>query len=350
MYEVILGILTHFWEILNESAIYILFGFLMAGIVKGFLPEDYVAKNLGKKGLASILKASLIGVPLPLCSCGVIPAAVGLKQQGASKGASTAFLISTPESGIDSIAITWALLDPIMTIMRPIAAFFTATVAGILVDLLPDEEHKEINTCSCKGTCNNTGNNLKIYPTIKIRLKSGIQYAFGDMLSDIGKWILIGIGIASLISYFVPTEFFIYYSKNEFVSLLSILIISIPLYICASASTPIAAALVFKGLSPGAALVFLLAGPATNAATITVIAKVWGKKATITYLMSIAVCSIFMGWIVNRIYDWTSINITSWVHQGAENANNPFEIIAAIVLIILIIKEGKLFKSFFKPN
>jgi hypothetical protein len=131
------------WHILNESSVYILFGFLMAGLSRAFLSDKLVAKELGKNGISSVLKASLLGIPFPLCSCGVIPAAVGLRKQGASKGATTAFMISTPESGVDSIAITWALLDPVMTVVRPLAAFITATIGGLLINTLPDEEKEQ---------------------------------------------------------------------------------------------------------------------------------------------------------------------------------------------------------------
>lgn len=127
------------WTILLESSPYILFGFLAAGLLKSFLPEETVARHLGRNSTAAVIKASLFGVPLPLCSCGVIPAAIGLRKQGASKGASAAFLVSTPESGVDSIAITWALLDPVMTVVRPLAAFLTATVTGLLINRLPED-------------------------------------------------------------------------------------------------------------------------------------------------------------------------------------------------------------------
>jgi uncharacterized membrane protein YraQ (UPF0718 family) len=151
MIRAFVGILVESWHILNESAIYVLFGFFAAALAKAFIPENLVAKHLGKDDTSSVLKASLLGVPLPLCSCGVIPAAIGLRKQGASKGSTTAFLISTPESGADSVAITWALLDPIMTIARPLAAFFTASVAGVLVNALPkasQPEKSEAPVCS----------------------------------------------------------------------------------------------------------------------------------------------------------------------------------------------------------
>ena len=141
--HVVMSIASESWHMLNESAPYVLFGFFMAALAKAFIPEDLVAKHLGQDNLSSVVKASLFGIPLPLCSCGVIPAAIGLRRQGASRGSTTAFLISTPESGVDSVAVTWALLDPIMTVMRPLAAFITATVAGVLVNIMPEQKGKE---------------------------------------------------------------------------------------------------------------------------------------------------------------------------------------------------------------
>src|SRR5210317_379155 len=140
------------WHIFTDAAPYVIFGFLAAGLIKAVLPEALVARHLGGRSTASVLKAALFGIPLPLCSCGVIPAAIGLRKQGAGRGASAAFLVSTPESGVDSIAITWALLDPVMTVVRPVAAFITGTLTGILISLLPEEKTEldvEQTACGC---------------------------------------------------------------------------------------------------------------------------------------------------------------------------------------------------------
>jgi hypothetical protein len=170
-------------------------------------------------------------------------------------------------------------------------------------------------------------------------LGSGLAFAFGDLLGDIGKWLLIGILISGVISFFVPADFFTRYLGNELLSLLAMLAVGVPLYICASASTPIAAALVLKGLSPGAALVFLLAGPATNAATLTVIGKFLGKKVTVIYLATIAVCSLILGWLVNRLYAWAGFSITDWVARSVEEAVSPFTIVCSVVLLLLITRS-----------
>lgn len=340
MPETLYGILLECWKIFAESAPYVLFGFLAAGLLRALLPEEAVARHLGNKGTASVLKASLFGVPLPLCSCGVIPAAVGLRRQGASKGASAAFLVSVPETGVDSIAITWALLDPIMTVVRPAAAFLTATVTGVLINLLPDEKEPKTEAgggCGCAASCG-AESSPSASPPLGRRLREGVAYAFGELLKDIGKWLLLGIVVAGLIAYFVPGDFFTRYMGSELLSMLVMLAVGIPMYICASASTPVAAALVLKGLSPGAALVFLLAGPATNAATITVVRRFWGKGATAVYLASIAGCSLLLGWLTNRTYAWSGADITAWVAAVGEESASPWAVASGIVLLLLLLR------------
>jgi len=342
--DVVIGTIQGFWDILVESAPYVLFGFFAAGLLKAYLPEHLVAKHLGEDNAASVIKASLFGIPLPLCSCGVIPAAIELRKQGASKGATSAFLVSVPETGVDSAAITWALLDPVMTIIRPITAFFTAILTGLLINRIPEslqpaaENETEETHCCCQKE-SAEGSLPQATKSHLQRIRHGLAYAFGDLLGDIGKWLLIGIGAAGFIAYLVPGDFFIRYMNNEFLSLVIMLGVGIPLYICASASTPIAAALVLKGLSPGAALVFLLAGPATNAATMTIVARYFGKYALMVYLFSIALCSLFFGWLTNRIYAWLDLDITEWVSDFGHVTDSVFMQGMGVVLLLLIFKS-----------
>ena len=342
--DIVFGIILESWGILVESAPYVFFGFFAAGLLKAYLPEHLVAKHLGEDDAVSVLKASLFGIPLPLCSCGVIPAAIELRKQGASKGATAAFLVSVPETGVDSAAITWALLDPMMTIIRPITAFLTATLTGLLVNRIPEslpsavENRIQEVSCCCQETTAVVSPPQPIKPHQQ-RIWDGLAYAFGDLLGDIGKWLLIGIGAAGFIAYLVPGDFFIRYMNNEFLSLVIMLGVGIPLYICASASTPVAAALVLKGLSPGAALVFLLAGPATNAATMTIVARYFGKYALLVYLFSIAFCSLLFGWLTNRIYAWLDLDITQWVSASGHVGDAVFMQGLAVVLLLLIFKS-----------
>jgi uncharacterized membrane protein YraQ (UPF0718 family) len=339
MIEALIGIANECWLIFKEAAPFVLFGFFAAGLLKVLIPEKLIVKHLGGNGFRSVFKASLFGVPLPLCSCGVIPVAVGLRKQGASKGATASFLVSVPETGVDSVAITWALLDPLMTVIRPVSAFITALATGTLINLLPERKvaSKTDTAESCCSASADKSTLLSQKQPILHRLKDGVVYAFTDLLKDIGGWLLLGILIAGIISYFVPVDFVERYLGGEYSSLLIMLIIGIPLYICASASTPIAAALVLKGLSPGAALVFLLAGPATNAATMTVVAKHLGKAATIVYVATIAVCSLTIGWFVNRIYAWLSIDVLNWASHSVHGEESWGYLASAFVLIGLLI-------------
>jgi uncharacterized membrane protein YraQ (UPF0718 family) len=341
--DIFLAILREAWQILAEAAPFILFGFLAAGLLKALIPQELVARHLGRRTTGAVIKASLLGIPMPLCSCGVIPAAVGLRQQGASRGASAAFLVSTPESGVDSIAITWALLDPVMTVIRPIAAFVTATLTGVLINLLPEEslENTRIppnqSGCSCPSKESGSSPPQKT-ETLAAKIGSGLDYAFTALLKDIGGWLLLGVGLAGGISALVPDGLLASIFEHQNSSLLIMLLVSVPLYMCASASTPIAASLVLKGLSPGAALVFLLAGPATNAATITVIARHWGRAATIIYLAVITVCSVAFGWMVNQLYAWADLDITRWLSQATDEGTEWWGVLCAMVLLGLIFR------------
>lgn len=341
MIDAVSGIAAECWNILNEAAPYVLFGFFAAGLLKALIPEKMILRHLGGNGFSSVFKASLFGVPLPLCSCGVIPVAAGLRKQGASKGATASFLVSVPETGVDSVAITWALLDPLMTVIRPVAAFLTALLTGGLINLLPEQKSPEpaepVNNCGC-GENEDENPDHASQPLFQ-RMRQGIIYAFTELLKDIGGWLMLGILIAGTISYFVPVNFVENYLGGEFSSLVIMLIVGIPLYICASASTPIAAALVLKGLSPGAALVFLLAGPATNAATMTVVAKQLGKAAVTVYVIAIAICSLIIGWLTNVLYAALDIDITQWVDLAEHSTDSPLYLVSAIVLLLLLARN-----------
>ena len=330
--SILLEILEACWNILAEASPYILFGFLAAGILKGLIHDSLVARHLGGNSKRSVIKASLFGIPLPLCSCGVIPAAIGLRRQGAGRGASAAFLVSTPESGVDSIAITYALLDPVMTVLRPVAAFITATVTGLLINLLPDEPAVALEA----GEDESPVEEIPVESQgIWQRIGDGLSYAFGGLLKDIGGWLLVGVAIAGLIGFLVPDDLFVFLQGHNFLSMLAMLLIGIPIYICASASTPIAAALILKGISPGAALVFLLAGPATNAATLTLVGRFWGRAATTVYLISIAVCSLALGGLTDLLYGFAGWDIVGQIQEVIEHGPSLFDNVAAVFLLVL---------------
>jgi len=341
MIDAITQILFAAWQVLCTSAPYVLFGLLMAGVLKAVIPDSFVNKHLGDNSAISVIKASVLGVPLPLCSCGVVPVAASLKKQGAGPGPTTAFLISTPETGVDSIAITYALLDPIMTVIRPLAALFTATTAGLLVNLLPEkpsgEECTGTDTCCCE-THEKSNTNAQKTPLFRA-IPDGIKYAFGPLLRDIGPYLLAGIAIAGLIAWLIPDGFVEQHLGSGITSMLIMLVAGIPLYVCASASTPIVAALALKGLSPGAALVFLLAGPATNAASITVVAKLLGRPVAAVYVAVIALCALIMGMAVNALYGWMAIDISAWTAEMKHSEDGLFGILAALALLALIARS-----------
>ncbi|HKK33067.1 MAG TPA: SO_0444 family Cu/Zn efflux transporter [Desulfomicrobiaceae bacterium] len=336
-------ILFESWDVLVDSAPFMLFGFAVAGLLRGFLPDDFVSRHLGRGKGGSVLKASLFGVPLPLCSCGVIPAAAGLRKQGASKGATTSFLISTPETGVDSIAVTWALLDPVMTLFRPLAAFLTAMVAGFSVDLYDKEKEgpgpplTPLNSLSsCSGSECGCSGTSSAPTTFMGRLRSGMRFAFGELLGDIGKWFLVGVLLAGMIGALLPADIIATYLGEGILPMLAVLVVAVPLYVCATASTPIVAALALKGLSPGAALVFLLAGPATNVATLTVVSKIVGKRSALIYLAAIVGCSLVLGMVGNWVYGALGLSVTDWVSRGGEEGVSLLGVVSALVLVGLI--------------
>ncbi len=340
---IITGLIEEILHILNESSPWVLLGFTVAALVKAFVPDDLVTKHLGSDGMMSVFKAALFGVPIPLCSCGVVPAAMGLRKQGASRGATTSFLISTPETGVDSIAITWALMDPLMTVFRPVAAFLTALAAGFIENLSskksnsnhePEPEPENDNCCANENCATKSSSEQK--PSFNIRLKDSFEYAFGDLLADIGKWLLVGIVLAGIISYLIPDDFFQNNLGSGIVPMLIMLAIGLPLYVCASSSTPVAAALVLKGLSPGAALVFLLVGPATNAATMTVVAKLMGRRSLVIYLITIAVFALGLGIALDFLYGALGVSLIPRIGEAGEHGVGWFAVMCSVLMIFLI--------------
>jgi len=275
----------------------------------------------------------------------VLPAAVSLRKQGASRGATTAFLISTPESGVDSISITYALLDPIMTVARPVVAFVTAFVAGLSENLFSyHKEEREIMPdlrCPVDGCCDGVNCDPRKHSrhhTFFEKLRAGFGYAFKDLWNDMATWFLFGLLLAGIITVLIPDDIFSQYLGSGLPAMLLMLAVGIPLYICATASTPIAAALILKGVSPGAALVFLLAGPATNLASLTVLLGTLGKRATVIYLSSIAVCSVIFGLVVDQIYGSWGFSAQAIVGQASEVVPPWLQWAGALVVVLLSIK------------
>lgn len=315
-----------------EMAPFLLLGFLFAGILKVVVPPDLMSRYLGKSSFASVVNASLLGIPLPLCSCGVLPAGISLYKNGASKGSSVSFLISTPQTGVDSIMITWSMLGLPFALIRPVVAFFTGIGGGLLTNKI-DKEHVDIPSNKIRQ------------PRVKFSIKTILHYAFVEMVADIAKWLVIGLLIAALITVIVPDNFFSEFHLSGMTGMLLILFVSIPLYICATSSVPIAAVLLLKGLSPGALLVFLMAGPATNAATITVIGKNLGRKTLIAYLSSLIFGSLLFGLIVDNFLPINWFAPLSYITGDHQHEILPYWLMMASTILLVVI----LIYSFINP-
>ena len=275
-------------ELINEMSPFLLLGFLIAGMMHVFIPNNFFSKYLSGNSFHSVLSAAIFGVPIPLCSCGVIPTAMFLRREGAGKGAVVSFLIATPQTGVDSIFATYSLMGLPFALVRPVAAFLTALLGGTFVNAFAEAETSDQSTSVSSG-------HVRKHMSLREKLIEAIKFGFVEMMEDIGKWLVVGLIVAGLITVFVPNEFFAIFKDNTFMSMLLVLCISIPMYVCATGSIPIAVALMAKGLTPGAALVLLMAGPACNFASILVINKVLGKKTLICYLIAIILGSIAFG-------------------------------------------------------
>ncbi|WP_459825814.1 SO_0444 family Cu/Zn efflux transporter [Desulfomicrobium salsuginis] len=389
------GFLQVCWDILVDSSVWMLFGFFMAGLLRAFVPADIVARHLGRGRSGNVFKAALFGVPLPLCSCGVIPAAAGLRRMGASRGATASFLISTPETGVDSMAVSWALLDPLMTIMRPLSAFVTAMAAGLFIDAadkgdepgrapaesdLPLAPACSSGCCSCSGATKPTpagiarpsgapgpepgdpfaapGNGGAKHVAAASsqsgaavaehaqagaatasswrRFLDGQRFAFDDLMGDIAPWFGLGIVLAGLITLYLPENLGAMLPGGG--AMLAMLLISMPMYVCATASTPIAAALALKGFSPGALLVFLLAGPATNAATVLMVGKLLGRRSAVIYVTTIAVVTMACAVAADAVYAALGFHIHSWLGESGAEEGGPLSVAAALLMLAVLVR------------
>ena len=362
-------LVSNFLELFLESAPWLLLGLLIAGLLKMFVSMEWMNKQLGGYGFKTVVKAALFGAPLPLCSCGVIPAAVGLRRAGASKAATTTFMVSTPETGVDSVSVSYILLGPFMAIVRPIAAVVSAIVAGLLVG--PDSKddvitqgaqndnkpEAETSCCSSKtvkqeveASCCSSKKEEIVKPDISCcssktesdshhghehsshehsqdipkgffsKIWAGIHYAATDLVRDTTIWLLVGIFFAAVVKTYVPEDFLAHHGSG-IIAMLVMIAISVPMYICATASTPIAAGLLLAGISPGAVLVFMLAGPATNIATLGVVTKELGKRALYGYLGGVIGVAVIFGFITDFVVEKFGIVVAPQI--GEQHAMLP---------------------------
>ena len=299
--------ITRYWDALllmtAEMAPYLLLGFFIAGLLRVFVPRNIYSRHLAPRTMGSVFKAALLGIPLPLCSCGVIPTAVGLRKQGASHGACTSFLIATPQTGVDSIAATYSLMGLPFAIVRPVAALFTALFGGWLTNryAADDERLSADASRSASAADEESGSH---------RVKEALRYAFVEMMEDVGKWLVVGLLVAALITVAVPNEWLAALHEYKLLNMLIVLAVAIPMYVCATGSIPIAVSLMAKGLTPGAALVLLMAGPAVNSASMLVIGKVFGRRTLTLYVTSIIIGAMLFGLGIDYLLpqEWFEVN------------------------------------------
>lgn len=329
--DVVVGIAVDFWQTLTAMSPYLLFGFAIAGVLSVFISPEFIETHLGSRGLWPVVKASLFGVPLPLCSCGVIPVTASLRKHGASRGASISFLLSTPQTGVDSFLVTLSLLGPVFAVFRPVVAFMTGLIGGVAVQAVvagsEDAEKNAEQESECQDPCCKKSPEPKILRILK--------YAFLTLPRDIGRPMLAGIFIAALIAAFVPEDFIIEGTETvgPFGMMLIMMALGIPVYVCATASVPLAAVMIAKGISPGAVLVFLMTGPATNAAAFATIWKMMGSRTAIVYLLTVIVCALGSGLLLDAFFPGLNVSVQEHFHEMAPSAIN--HILAVVLLTIL---------------
>jgi len=318
--------------LVNEMSPYLLLGFLFAGVLRVVFPRHVITRYMGQNNFRSVFNASLLGVPMPLCSCGVLPAGIGFYKSGASRGPTISFLISTPQTGVDSILATYSLLGLPLAIIRPVVALFTGLLGGVLGNAVERNSLDEKDGSS-EGE-----------EQYERSVKELFRYGFVELIQDISKWLVIGMLVAALLSVLIPGDFFTSTISNEYLAMLLMIAASVPLYICATGSIPIAAVLMMKGLAPGAALVLLMAGPATNIATMAVIGNSLGKRSLWVYLFTIIGGALLSGILVNELLprEWFTGAISGLAHEH-DHPTGWFKWASSAILLVLIM-NGYLLK------
>jgi HflK protein len=366
MINFLLNILQVLWQILEDASVYLLFGFLLAGVLAVLVPRGLLNRLVGTGKFRSVFWGSVLGAPLPLCSCGVLPTAVGLHREGATPGATVAFLVATPETGADSISLTYALTDPLMTVFRPLAGVLTALVAGILTNLggvarrragEGDERFNDDHTHANESNHPHEGHehdhphdrvhdhdHQHEVPSVAVKLTGEptgmvlgaasqiIHYGFRDLFDEVAWWLALGLVLSAVVEVALPTNLFEGVWGGGITSMLLMLLLSIPLYTCASSSTPLAAALALKGLSPGAALVFLLAGPATNIGSLVVLLKVLGGRAVAVYLAAVAAMTLAAGYTLNMLYSAWGLDPRATFGAAGDLVPSSIKVAGAVLL------------------
>ena len=321
-----------FGQLALEMAPWLLLGFVFAGLFKAWFPDRWADEYLSKPNFSSVIWASVLGVPLPLCSCGVLPMAVSLHKKGASKGAINSFLISTPQTGIDNILATYSLLGLPFAIARPIIAFISGIFGGAVMNWFSKGE--KVAAIQSEISCASTN------ATQSKSVWKGLKYSFFELFGEMYGWLLIGLALAAILNLVLPNDLSSLFAQYPGADLFIALLISVPMYICATGSIPIALVLLLKGFSPGAAIVLLMAGPATNIAGIVLLSKSISVRFATIYVASITVASLFFGFLTNLIFTNASF-IQLLGNQAAcmscESSANIYQIGSLVVLSGLVL-------------
>lgn len=341
MKELFIEYINNFWLLLNAIGVYILIGVLIAGLIKQFLPDSYIRKHLGQPGFMSNIKAAILGIPLPLCSCSVIPFIGSLKKSGATPSSVQTFLIATPITGADSILATYGVFGWFFTIYRIISSVVIALIAGLLTQLFTRNQFEQQEQPPVKQ--NFKPIDIPIItegqaPESKLYRKTKAVFAYGldDILKDISKPFLIGVFLATLLVTVFPEDFSQYISKNAWLNYLLVILLAAPLYVCATASIPLGIALISAGFSPGAAFIFLTAGPATNLVTMSVIIKTLGKSVWMIYLVTVILGSLLFGIVLDTFFADSLMEVLSF--QGHDEELGFISQVSSVILLYLVIK------------
>lgn len=342
-------VLYNSWTMLTEIAPYLIAGFFVAGLLQWLINPMFVRRQLGKQSHKSVLKATIIGIPMPLCSCSVIPVAASIRKSGASKGATASFLSSTPQTGVDSILATYALMGGFFTFVRVLVAFITGIISGLVIQLITKESEQK-NTLIINDTKLTPINSIaqdsnlealapdkkSTYNTyLSTNLPQALQHGLIVLPADLFRTLIFGVLIAGLITTLVPESLLSTHIGEGYKGFFFATIVSLPLYICATASIPMAYALIGAGLSPGAALVLLIIGPATNTTTISAAWTLIGRQATFIYLLSIVCVAWFAGWLLDSSSSHSLTN--SIFHQHQASPQEFLRHLWGILLVCLLI-------------
>lgn len=335
MNQFITDFIIGFWGVFASMAPWLLFGFFIAGILSVFVSPEWVERNMGKRNASSVIKTSLLGVPLPLCSCGVIPVSASLRKHGASRGATVAFLISTPQTGVDSIFATYSVMGWVFAIFRPMVAFIGGVLGGLMVNFFEPQEDKIQEEIKKQKECADSCCSIpKEKQGFWNKIKALLKYGFVTLPSDIAGPMVVGLLLAGLITALVPQDFIPPYMSQGLAPILLMILVATPMYVCATAAVPIAAAFMMKGISPGAALAFMTAGPATNAATIAIVWRVLGTRSVITYVSTVILTAVFSGLLLDQVFTFTPMPDH---HMHHESANSLFNNFFAITLVLMFV-------------